>query len=80
MFAVCGVTEVLESDEDDIDEDGTEYLERLEDKVIKGGGASPFAIKTTIQVSHVYQLKKKKDLKKQLFNLVFITSWRGESK
>ncbi|KAK3874176.1 hypothetical protein Pcinc_016350 [Petrolisthes cinctipes] len=41
--------EVLESDEDELDEEGCEYLEKLEEKVKKGASSSPFTISTSIQ-------------------------------
>jgi len=40
----------LESDEDDIDEDGAVYLESLEDKIKKVNGDGSFNISTSIMV------------------------------
>lgn len=40
--------EVLSSDEDDIDEDGQEYLESLQRQVTASGAASGFPINATI--------------------------------
>jgi hypothetical protein len=41
----------LESDEDDIDEDGAVYLESLEDKIKKTNGDGSFNISTSIMVT-----------------------------
>ncbi|KAK4008612.1 importin-7 [Daphnia magna] len=41
--------EVLSSDEDDIDHDGQDYLERLQEKITKASGQSPFPITTVIK-------------------------------
>jgi hypothetical protein len=43
----CEVEEALSSDEDDIDEDGAEYLESLEEKIKKS--KAPFAMNCEIQ-------------------------------
>jgi hypothetical protein len=44
------ISDELESDEDDIDEDGAVYLESLEDKVKKANGDGSFNISTSIMV------------------------------
>ena len=43
-------TEVLESDEDELDDNGDEYLEKLGEKVKKASAASPFSITATVEV------------------------------
>lgn len=41
---------MLESDEDELDDPGDEYLEKLEEKVNKVAAAAPFTVNTYIQV------------------------------
>lgn len=47
---VISVSEVLSSDEDEIDDTNQEYLEKLQEKVTKGRAGSPFNITAYIQV------------------------------
>jgi len=49
-----GFAEVLSSDEDEIDEDGAEYLEALERKI--KGSKAPFDISTDITVLNIMSI------------------------
>jgi hypothetical protein len=50
VCAVTAVSEVLSSDEDEIDETNQEYLEKLQRKITKGSADSPFNVTSYIQV------------------------------
>lgn len=41
---------MLESDEDELDDAGEDYLEKLEEKVNKATASAPFAISASLQV------------------------------
>jgi hypothetical protein len=50
VCSVTGVSEVLSSDEDEIDEANQEYLEKLQRKITKSSAGGPFNVTSCIQV------------------------------
>ena len=43
------ISELLDSDEDEIDDEGEQYLESLEEKIKKGTSGSGYTVKTSIE-------------------------------